>query len=204
MSNLTITNLGKSFGSHIALRDISIDVASGEVICLLGGSGCGRTTPLRLIAGLETHDKDALLLNGKDQTQVPIHKRNIGMVFQSLALFPHLNVGENVAYGMRLAGVNKQEAGRRVTDLLDMVGLSGLADRSVAVRPEAISLTHSDTGLHGTITRQRRLGPLIERETLVGGKTIYQSEFANQSQTIEDGAAVTVSWAPDNAWALPG
>ena len=132
MSDLTISNLSKSFGSHVALRDISIDVASGEFICLLGGSGCGKTTLLRLIAGLETHDTGALLLGGKDLTQIPSHKRNIGMVFQSLALFPHLNVGDNVAYGMRIASVPKIDAERRVIELLEMVGLPGLANRSVS------------------------------------------------------------------------
>lgn len=132
MAQLTITNLRKSFGSFEALKDISIDVEDGEFICLLGGSGCGKTTLLRLIAGLETHDEGGIRLGDADLTQVPCHKRNIGMVFQSLALFPHLNVGDNIAYGMRLRGTPSATATSEVTRLLDMVGLSGLAARPVS------------------------------------------------------------------------
>ena len=132
MAALTITNLRKSFGTFEALKDISITVEDGEFICLLGGSGCGKTTLLRLIAGLETHDEGDILLGSEDLTKVPCHKRNIGMVFQSLALFPHLNVGDNVAYGMRLRGTSARASAAEVTRLLDMVGLSGLAKRSVA------------------------------------------------------------------------
>lgn len=132
MAELTISNLRKAFGTFEALKDISIAVEDGEFICLLGGSGCGKTTLLRLIAGLETHDEGDILLDGADLTQVPCHKRNIGMVFQSLALFPHLNVGDNVAYGMRLRGSTVTNAAIEVDRLLNMVGLAGLADRSIS------------------------------------------------------------------------
>lgn len=131
VAELTITNLRKSFGTFEALKDISIAVEHGEFICLLGGSGCGKTTLLRLIAGLETHDSGDIFLGGTDLTQIPRHKRNIGMVFQSLALFPHLSVGENIAYGMRLRGTSASATDQDVNRLLEMVGLSGLAPRSV-------------------------------------------------------------------------
>lgn len=132
MAALTISNLRKSFGTFDALKDISISATDGEFICLLGGSGCGKTTILRLIAGLETHDDGQILLGSDDLTAIPCHKRNIGMVFQSLALFPHLNVGDNVAYGMRLAGFPAAKITSEVSRLLNLVGLSGLMDRSVA------------------------------------------------------------------------
>lgn len=132
MAALTITNLRKSFGAIVALKDISIAVEDGEFICLLGGSGCGKTTLLRLIAGLESHDAGEIRLGAQDLTQIPCYKRNIGMVFQSLALFPHLSVGDNVAYGMRLRGASAASTGQDVAHLLDMVGLSGLEGRSVA------------------------------------------------------------------------
>lgn len=132
MAALSITNLGKNFGAFEALKDISIDVAEGEFICLLGASGCGKTTLLRLIAGLETHDRGKIRLGDTDLSMVPCHKRNIGMVFQSLALFPHLNVAGNVASGMRLRGVAAGEMAAEVTRLLDMVGLSGLGERAVS------------------------------------------------------------------------
>ncbi len=132
MAALTINNLRKSFGTFAALKDISVAVEDGEFICLLGGSGCGKTTLLRLIAGLEVHDEGDILLGGRDLTEVPCHKRNIGMVFQSLALFPHLSVGDNVAYGMRLRGMAAATVTQEVTRLLDMVGLSGLDSRPVS------------------------------------------------------------------------
>ena len=131
MAALTITNLRKSFGAFTALRDISIAVEDGEFICLLGGSGCGKTTLLRLIAGLEAHDEGDIDLGGHDLTLVPCHKRNIGMVFQSLALFPHLNVAGNVGYGMRLRGAQSDQMQREIDRLLTLVGLDGLGARPI-------------------------------------------------------------------------
>ncbi|MEL7463851.1 MAG: ABC transporter ATP-binding protein [Pseudomonadota bacterium] len=132
MSHLAIRQLSKSFGAFTALKDISLEIEAGEFICLLGGSGCGKTTLLRLIAGLEAHDRGEILLGGEDLTAVPCHKRNIGMVFQALALFPHLNVGENVAYGLRLRGRKPAEYAADVERLLNMVGLDGLSGRAVS------------------------------------------------------------------------
>ena len=320
MAALTISNLRKSFGAFEALSDISIAVEDGEFICLLGGSGCGKTTLLRLIAGLESHDEGEILLGSEDLTKIPCHKRNIGMVFQSLALFPHLNVGDNVAYGMHLRGIAAQQSAAEVTRLLDMVGLSGLAKRSVAalsggqrqrvaiaralalqpqvflmdepfsaldaalrdqmqeevkriqrdlgvttvfvthdqreamaladriivmnggkieqaaspdalysrpatrfvaefiginniieraghppiaVRPEAIMLNPSGGGLEGQILRQRRLGPLLEREIKVGDHTLHQSEIAGAGPSFDIGSNVGVAWDEGNAWELP-
>lgn len=320
MAALTITNLRKSFGTFEALKDISIAVEDGEFICLLGGSGCGKTTLLRLIAGLETHDEGDIHLGGADLTQIPCHKRNIGMVFQSLALFPHLSVGDNVAYGMRLRGTSSDVAAQDVARLLDMVGLSGLEVRSVsalsggqrqrvaiaralalqpqvflmdepfsaldaalrdqmqdevkriqrdlgvttvfvthdqreamaladrivvmndgmieqaaspeelyarpatrfvaefigtnniiardgqpivAVRPEAITLAHSSDGLTGQITRQRRLGAMLEREIQVADQTFHQCEIAGSGDSFENGETVTLVWDAAKAWALP-
>ena len=317
MAELTITNLRKSFGTFEALRNISIAVEDGEFICLLGSSGCGKTTLLRLIAGLETHDEGTIDLAGSDLTQVPCHKRNIGMVFQSLALFPHLNVGDNIAYGMRLKGVS--DMAPKVEALLDMVGLSGLGTRAVsalsggqrqrvaiaralamepqvflmdepfsaldaalrdqmqdevkriqrdlgittvfvthdqreamaladrivvmnsgrieqaappnelyarpvtrfvaqfigtnnliedqgrtlAIRPEAITLSTSGNGLQGQIVRQRRLGALLEREINVNGQTLHQSEIQGAGDSFDDGTNVHLSWDTTKAWALP-
>lgn len=319
MAELTITNLRKSYGSVEALRDISIDVEDGEFICLLGGSGCGKTTLLRLIAGLEDHDEGDIRLDGADLTQVPCHQRNIGMVFQSLALFPHLNVGDNIGYGMRLRGMPAKQVRDRADDLLGLVGLGGLAARPVAalsggqrqrvaiaralalspqvflmdepfsaldatlrdqmqdevkriqrdlgittvfvthdqreamaladrivvmnggrieqaatpdelytrpatrfvaefiginnliedqgrtlaIRPEAITLSASGKGLKGQITRQRRLGALLEREIIVDGQTMHQSEIAGAGASFDEGATVHLSWDASRAWTLP-
>ncbi|MFG6535191.1 ABC transporter ATP-binding protein [Sulfitobacter sp. 1A15333] len=132
MAQLLLQNIQKSFGTFQALEDVSLDIASGEFICLLGGSGCGKTTLLRIIAGLEEQSSGDMLLDDADLSAVRCHKRNVGMVFQSLALFPHLNVGENIAYGLEIRGVGKDKRLERAQDLLEVVGLTGLFDRPVS------------------------------------------------------------------------
>ena len=104
----------------------------GTFVCLLGPSGCGKTTLLRMIAGLEEPTAGAILLDDQDITPVPTHQRNLGMVFQSLALFPHLSVGDNISYSLRIRGASRDEQARRVDELLKMVHLPGFADRPVA------------------------------------------------------------------------
>ena len=132
MSGLRIDHVSKSFGRFLALDDIDLDVADGRFICLLGPSGCGKTTLLRVIAGLEEPSLGRVLLDGADITTVPAHKRGLGMVFQSLALFPHLSVGENVAYGLRVQGVDRSVRQKKAAELLELVRLPGAADRQVA------------------------------------------------------------------------
>lgn len=114
------------------LDDVSLEIASGEFICLLGGSGCGKTTLLRIVAGLEAQTSGEVLLDAADLSNVSCHERNVGMVFQSLALFPHLNAGQNVAYGLEVRGIGKDRRLERARDLLELVGLAGLFDRPVS------------------------------------------------------------------------
>ena len=132
MSALTIQNIQKSFGDIVALTDINLDIQSGEFICLLGESGCGKTTLLRQIAGLDYPDKGSIMLEGQDLVSVPCHQRNIGMVFQSLALFPHLNVIDNIGYALDIAGVDKPTRLARSQELLELVGLEDLGTRRVS------------------------------------------------------------------------
>ena len=132
MATLSLRNIEKKFGTFQALADVNLEIADGEFICLLGGSGCGKTTLLRIIAGLETETSGALQLDGANLSAISCHNRNVGMVFQSLALFPHLNVGENIAYGLEIRGVAKAQRTAKATELLDVVGLAGLFDRPVA------------------------------------------------------------------------
>ena len=123
MAGLNIQGVAKSFGSATALSDVTLDIQSGEFVCLLGESGCGKTTLLRQIAGLDTPDTGSILLDGNDLVAVPCHERNIGMVFQSLALFPHLNVLQNVAYALEIKGTDRASRTRRAEELLKTVGL---------------------------------------------------------------------------------
>ncbi|MBB3978494.1 putative spermidine/putrescine transport system ATP-binding protein [Rhizobium azooxidifex] len=132
MSGLTLQNVTKEFGTFTAVKNVDLTVPHGTFVCLLGPSGCGKTTLMRMIAGLDLPTDGAIRLDGADITRVPTHKRDLGMVFQSLALFPHLTVGENIAYSLRIRGVGKEDQKKRVDELLSMIHLSGYADRPVA------------------------------------------------------------------------
>ncbi|OJU51417.1 MAG: ABC transporter ATP-binding protein, partial [Mesorhizobium sp. 61-13] len=132
MSGLAINDITKNFGDFAAVDNVNLSVPHGTFVCLLGPSGCGKTTLLRMIAGLEEPTGGAIILDGENITSLPTHKRNLGMVFQSLALFPHLSVGDNIAYALRIRGRAKEEQRKRVEELLALIHLPGFADRPVA------------------------------------------------------------------------
>ena len=129
---LAIEGISKRFGSAIVLDKLDASIDRGEFISLLGPSGCGKTTLLRVIAGLLSPDTGSVSVGGKDITRVPAHKRNIGVVFQSYALFPHLNVAENVAFGLEAQGTAKSEIGERVGQALSLVRMDAYADRRIS------------------------------------------------------------------------
>ena len=131
MSGLVLKGITKSFGGTRAVEHVDLTFADGELTALLGPSGCGKTTLLRMIAGLEDPTSGAIVLSGRNITDVPAHRRKFGMVFQSFALFPHLTVKENVAYSLTIAGVPKVAAAERANGLLDLVQLSGFGDRRI-------------------------------------------------------------------------
>jgi putrescine transport system ATP-binding protein len=126
---LRVEAVAKRFGATVALDGLSLEVGRGEFLALLGGSGSGKSTLLRLVAGFETPDSGRILLEGRDLLPLPPHARPVGMMFQSYALFPHLSVFDNVAYGLRREGVARAEIARRVAEALGTVGLSGLEGR---------------------------------------------------------------------------
>ncbi|MBD0271506.1 MAG: ABC transporter ATP-binding protein [Acetobacteraceae bacterium] len=126
---LRVEGVAKRFGPVVALAGLDLDVAPGEFIALLGGSGSGKSTLLRLVAGFETPDAGRILLRGRDLAGLPPQAREVGMVFQSYALFPHLSVFDNVAYGLRREGAARPEIARRVAEALAMVGLQGTERR---------------------------------------------------------------------------
>jgi len=137
MSEVAISLVGvtKRFGDVVAVNGISLDVYAGEFLTLLGPSGCGKTTTMRMIAGFEEPDEGRILLRGKDIVGVPPNKREVNMVFQNYALFPHMTVEGNVEYGLRLKKVPKDERRRRVAEMLEVVGLAGFERR----RPSQLS-----------------------------------------------------------------
>lgn len=121
----------KEFGEVRALKGITVAIEKGELFFLLGGSGCGKTTLLRCIAGLESPTTGRIVFEGEDVTQLPTHKREAAMVFQSYALWPHMTVGQNVAFGLEERGVGKEEVKRRVGEALEMVRLDGYGPRGI-------------------------------------------------------------------------
>lgn len=126
---LELEEIKKSFGETQVLKGISLAIQQGEFITFLGASGCGKTTTLRIIAGLETPDEGCVRLNGKDVTDLEPNKRNVNTVFQNYALFPHMNVFDNIAYGLKLKKVPKKEIAKKVGEMLDLVQLSGYEKR---------------------------------------------------------------------------
>ena len=135
MPLLRIEGLVKKFGSFCAIDRLSLDIEAGELFALLGPSGCGKTTLLRMLAGFETPDEGRILLNGADIAKVPPHERPVNMMFQSYALFPHLSVRDNIAFGLRRGRMEKSEIAARVEEMVTLVKLDGLEGR----KPDQLS-----------------------------------------------------------------
>lgn len=126
---IRVRNVSKAFGAVTAVNDVSLDIYKGELFCLLGGSGCGKTTLLRMLAGFEVPTSGAIEIDGQDVAGVAPHDRPTNMMFQSYALFPHMSVARNVGYGLRRDGVARDEIAERVNGILDLVKLGGFQDR---------------------------------------------------------------------------
>ncbi|MFB6703809.1 ABC transporter ATP-binding protein [Streptomyces sp. NPDC056333] len=129
---LTLEAATVLFGKRAVLDAVDLEVADHEIVCVLGPSGSGKSTLLRVVAGLHPPDDGRVLLDGVDQTGVPVHRRGLGLMFQDHQLFPHRNVGANVAFGLRMRGAARGEQERRVAELLELVGLPGSERRAVA------------------------------------------------------------------------
>src|SRR5260221_7772566 len=181
---LRIEGVGKKFGSFRAVDGLSLDIRAGEFFALLGPSGCGKTTLLRMLAGFETPDEGRILLDGKDIAQVLPHERPVNMMFQNYALFPHLNVRDNIAFGLKRARMARADIATRVAEMVALVKLDGLEKRkpdqlsggqkqrvalarSLARRPQVLLLDEPLAALdkklrestqHELMELQRRLG----------------------------------------------
>jgi spermidine/putrescine transport system ATP-binding protein len=203
---VTLVTLTKRFGEVIAVDGVDLHVTAGEFFSLLGPSGCGKTTTLRMIAGFEQPSSGQILLDGADVAGTPAFKRNVNTVFQSYALFPHLRVLDNVAFGLRRAGVDKHEIRRRVADALAQVELTGLERRKpsqlsggqqqrvalarvLVLRPSVVLLDEPLGALDAKIRRalQVELKALQEQ---VGLTFIYVTHDQDEALTMSDRLAV--------------
>ena len=131
-TSIRLHNCRKTFADGtVAVDDLSLEIQAGETLAILGPSGCGKTTTLRLIAGLERPDAGQVLFAGRDVTPLPIERRDVGMVFQNYALFPNLNVADNIGYGLKVRKMPRAERERRCAELLELVGLQGYGHRAI-------------------------------------------------------------------------
>jgi putative spermidine/putrescine transport system ATP-binding protein len=207
-ASVRIEACGKTFTDGTrALEPATLDIARGETLVLLGPSGCGKTTMLRIIAGLELPDAGGkVLFDDKDMTSVPIEKRNVGMVFQSYALFPNMTVADNIGYGLKIRGIGKQERTSRVEELVALTNITGLENRritqlsggqrqrvalarAVAIRPGILLLDEPLTALDAAL-RERLRGELNRLLRALGITTIYVTH--DQAEAMELGDRVVV------------
>jgi ABC-type Fe3+/spermidine/putrescine transport system ATPase subunit len=207
MALLSLRNLSRSFGTTRAVADVSLDVDQGEFFGLLGPSGCGKTTTLRMIAGLEKPDAGSIEFEGADITHLPPERRGFGMVFQNYALFPHLNVFENVAFGLR-ARHQRKEMNDRVNNALELVQLPGYGKRAVdelsggqqqrvaiaraiAIEPALLLFDEPLSNLDVSL-REATRGELRELVTRLGLTAVYVTHDQEEAFALCDRIAVMV------------
>jgi spermidine/putrescine ABC transporter ATP-binding subunit len=189
LAHVELVEVSKAYGALRAVDRVSLAIAQGERLALLGPSGCGKTTTLNLVAGFLSPDAGTIRIAGRDVAGVPAHRRNTGMVFQSYALFTHLTVADNVAFGLRMRRVARPEADRRVREALALVRLEGLGARyprqlsggqqqrvalarALVIRPEILLLDEPLSNLDAKLRQEMRL-ELVEILEQVGITTIF-------------------------------
>ncbi|UCG24305.1 MAG: ABC transporter ATP-binding protein [Chloroflexota bacterium] len=196
---LQLEDVHKSFAEQPVLRGISTSIEEGEIVVLLGPSGCGKTTLLRIIAGLESAEQGTLSIEGADLEQIPIHRRRFGMVFQDYALFPHKNVRQNVAFGLRMSGWDQSRQERRVQQVLAMVGLAEFGQRTVhdlsGGEQQRVALARALAPYPRLLLLDEPLGSLDRalRERLMGE---LRSILKEASSTVASEATVEESTEP--------
>ena len=201
-ATVMLEDVSKQFGRARALDRVSLEVAAGSITALLGPSGCGKTTLLRAIAGFETIDGGRIALDGVDLAGVPLRKRNIGFVFQSYALFPHLSVAANIAFALDVRRVDRTRVRQRVRDLLDLVQLPGYERRyphelsggqrqrvalarALAAEPSMLLLDEPFAALDANVRRDLR-GWLRELHDEIGVTTLLVTHDAEEAMEIAD------------------
>jgi spermidine/putrescine transport system ATP-binding protein len=203
---VVLVDLVKRFADVTAVAGINLDMPPGEFFSMLGPSGCGKTTTLRLIAGFERPDEGQILLDGVDMAQTPPHKRKVNTVFQNYALFPHLSVADNVAFGLKYKGVSKQDARQRVGEALELVRLGGFERRrpsqlsggqqqrvalarALVLNPEVLLLDEPLGALDAKLRKQLQI-ELKSLQEEVGITFIYVTHDQEEALTMSDRLAV--------------
>jgi putative spermidine/putrescine transport system ATP-binding protein len=206
MSALSFIAARKTFGPTVALEGLDLDVRDGELVSLLGPSGCGKTTALRIAAGFERADSGNVSVSGNDITNLPPHKRNMGMVFQSYSLFPNLTVAGNVEYGLRTRGMAKPERQRRVAEMLELVQLGSMATRyahqisggqqqrvalarALAIKPQVLLLDEPLSALDAKVRATLR-DEIRRIQTELGITTLFVTHDQEEALAISDRVGV--------------
>lgn len=223
--SLVVDSVSVAVHHHTILRDVDLTLPDGEVMAILGPSGSGKTTLLRVIAGLQTPSSGSVTLDGVDLTDVPVHRRGIGLMFQDHALFPHRNVQGNVAFGLRMARRSRSDIASRVDEVLDLVGLAGMAKRRIdglsggerqrvalarALAPQPdLLLLDEPLGSLDRALRERLVGDLSEVLRASGVSAIYVTHDQAEAFAIGDRLAVmrggTIAQValPEQVWSTP-
>ena len=203
---ISVRNVDKFFGSFQAIRDVSMDIAQGEFFSLLGASGCGKTTLLRMLAGFESTSSGEILIDGQEMADVPPHHRPVNMVFQSYAIFPHLNVADNIAYGLRKQKLPKTKRMELVDQMLDLIKLPGYGGRkanelsggqrqrialarALILRPKVLLLDEPLGALDKQLREQMQL-ELRALQRQVGITFVFVTHDQEEALTLSDRIAV--------------
>lgn len=206
MSQVELKGVCKKFGSVVGVEELDLTIRKGEFFTFLGPSGCGKTTTLRMIAGFYAPSQGRIHLDGKDVTEVPPQKRGTGMVFQNYALFPHMTVFENVAFGLQVRKIPKPERKERVEQALDLVRLGGLGDRQIAqlsggqqqrvalaralvIRPRILLLDEPLSNLDARLRDEMR-SEILSLQRSLGITTIYVTHDQVEALSMSDRIAV--------------
>ena len=223
--SVVFENVRKSFGAFTAIPNLSLTIEPGTLVTLLGPSGCGKTTTLRMLAGLEHPSAGKILIGGKDVTMLPANERDVSMVFQSYALFPHMNARDNVAYGLESSGLSRREAREKADEGLALVGLAGMGHRlpaelsggqqqrvavarALVLEPQVLLLDEPLSNLDARLRRKVRTD-IRELQQRLGFTAVYVTHDQDEALAVSDriivmkGGEIAQSGAPRELYEAP-